>query len=142
MMFGFIVAFITYSYLIEIIQNIFRWTTDNRIQFSGKYFILLTSDYFFLSIGIGFFLVTFDNVKRKSSQVIVNSLVAISLFCLSVFSVSALDANFRVIQCTACRDGIIELQKSAVNYDLIVILSVSVAVIPSLIRIIRIFIKL
>lgn len=142
LMFALIIAFLTDAYVREIIQEIFKWSTDNRIKFIGKGFEFYASDYYYLAIGMGFFFIAFDNVKRKSSEIIVNSLVALILFCAAVFTLSTIDASLKVAECTSCDDGILELQKNAVNYDLIVIVSVLIAIIPNLFRITKMFIKL
>ena len=108
----------------------------------GKDFEFYASDYYYLSIGFGFFFIAFDNVKRKSSQLIVNSLVALILFCAAVITLSTIDASMKIAECTTCDNGILELHKNEINYDLIVIVSVLIAIVPNLFRIVRMFIKL
>ena len=142
LMFALIIAFLTDAYVREIIQEIFNWSTDNRIKFIGKGFVFYASDYYYLSICMWFFFIAFDNVKRKPSEIISNSLVALILFSAALVALSTIDASLKIAECTTCNDGILELQKNAINYDLIVIVSVLIAIIPSLFRIIKMFIKL
>jgi len=72
---------------------------------------------------------TKDNLK--------NGVVWIIVFSLALIGICAFDANFKIIECTACDDGIRKLRYSELNYGLILGISFLLAGIPGLTRMIK-----
>lgn len=79
----------------------------------------------------------FSNLNLKLKQVIKNTVILLLIFGISLFVISAINANLRVIECTACDNGIVRIHWNGINYDLIIGLSAILAIIPSIIRLVK-----
>ena len=134
---GFGTAIFADSFFRHIIQDLFQWTTNNGIQFGGKDFYLFGNPIYFTSFGLAFFIFSVANRKAKISRILRNGILLILIFSLALIGISALDANLKIIECTACDDGIRRLGYNEINYLLILAISVIISIIPSLIKIIR-----
>jgi len=124
------------SFFRELIQNIFRWTTSNRIIFVGKNFYIFSSYFYYLSFGISIWIFSLTNFKNETDTVLKNGIIMILIFGLLLFGISAIDANLKVIECTACIDGIRKLHWNDINYGTILGISAIISILPSLIKII------
>lgn len=131
------ISIFSYSFFREQIQNIFLWSTSNRIRFTGKNFYLFGSDFYYLSIGISLLVMTFDNLNQRLTVIFKNGIIYLLTFGISLIGISAIDANLKVIECTACDDGIRSLHWNGINYGLIIGTSAIISIIPSLIKIIK-----
>lgn len=134
---GFGTAIFADSFFRHIIQDLFQWTTSNRIQFGGKDFYLFGNPIYFTSFGLVFFLFSVANRKLQTLKIARNGVLLILIFGIALIGVSALDANLKIIECTACKDGIRRLGYNEINYGLILTTSALISIIPSLIKIIK-----
>lgn len=134
---GFGTAIFADSFFRHIIQDLFQWTTSNRIQFGGKDFYLFGNPIYFTSFGLVFFLFSVANRKLETLKIARNGVLLILIFGIALIVVSALDANLKIIECTACKDGIRRLGYNEINYGLILTTSALISIIPSLIKIIK-----
>ncbi|MEL0653310.1 MULTISPECIES: hypothetical protein [Algibacter] len=121
----------------EIIQDIFRFTTSDKIQFVGKN-ISIFSDRTFEYI-LGFALMTFllANIELKKKQILKNVILCLLIFGISIFLISAINANLKVVQCTACDNGIVKIHWNNINFGLTIGLSAIFSVVPNIIVLIN-----
>lgn len=129
---GFVIAFFSESFFRGVIQDLYRWTTSNNIVFFGKNFYLFGSPLFHL--GLAFTFVIFYLTNKIETQTFRNIALGILIFALTLITFSALDANIKIIQCTACSNGVRRLHWNDINYGHILGLSTILSVIPSLIK--------
>lgn len=138
---GIVIAYYSESFFRGIIQDIFKWSTSDKIQFVGKNFFVFSNKLYFLTFGIGFLILTLENLNVKLTQLLKNGLMSILIFGILLIGISAIDANLKIVECTACDDGIRKLHWNEINYGLIIGVSAIISIIPSLIRIIKLLKK-
>ncbi|KAB1158822.1 hypothetical protein F7018_06870 [Tenacibaculum aiptasiae] len=126
------------SFLRSIVLDLYQWTTNNKIQFVGKNFYLFASPIYYTGLGIAFSLLALDLFSKSINKISTNTSIAILIFIIILTGICAIDANLKIIECTACDDGIRQLRYNEVNYGLILGISSIISVIPSLIRIIKV----
>jgi len=134
---GFGTAIFAHSSFRHLIQDLFQWTTSNRIQFEGKDFYLFGKPIYFTNFGLVFFIFSVANRKLETIKIVRNGILIILVFGIALIGVSALGANLKIIECTACDDGIRRLGYNEINYGLILTTSALISIIPSLITIIK-----
>lgn len=132
---GITIAYYSESFFRGIIQDIFIWSTTNKIQFIGKNFFVFSSKLYYLAFGIWFVILTFESLEKKFTKVLKNGMFSLIIFWISIIGISAIDANLKVLECTACDDGIRRLHWNTINYNQIMAMSVIISLIPSLIKI-------
>jgi len=134
---GFGIALYSESFFREIIQDIFKWSTSDKIKFVGKNMYIFSDKTYYITLGIIPLILTLENLNKKSTEFLKNGIICLLIFGISLIGISAIDANIKVIECTACDDGIRKLHWNAINYGLIIGTSAIISIIPSLIRIIK-----
>jgi len=134
---GFGIAVYADSFFRQLIQDLFQWTTNNGIQFGGKDFYLFGNPVYFSSLGLVFLIFSIANKKEKIQKIALNGIILILIFGILLTAISALNANLKIIQCTACDDGIRRLGYNEINYGLILTTSTLLSTIPSLITILK-----
>ena len=132
--FGVVVALYLASVFRVIIQDIYQLTTSNKIQFVGKNFYIFINPFYYFSFGFATSLLVLSNWGKKYLTIIKNGILFISIFGIMIFIISALDANFKVVECTACDNGIRHLHWNEVSYWKILGISSLIAIIPTLIK--------
>jgi len=88
-------------------------------------------------IGLGISIFLLANLNLNSSRIFKNTILCLLLFGISIFGISAIYANFKIIECTACDDGILKIHWNGIKYGMIIITSVIISIIPSLISLIK-----
>ncbi|MCD8452722.1 hypothetical protein LNI90_11575 [Tenacibaculum dicentrarchi] len=139
--FGIGIALYSDSYFRELIQNIFKLSTSGKIEFRGKDFYILLNEFYYYTFGIGFLTLTVENLNKKLTQVLKSGIISLLIFGLILIGISSIVANMKIIECTACENGIRKLHWNDINYGLIVGLSILISIVPNLIRIIKIWKK-
>ena len=134
---GLLVAYYFESFFRIEIQKIFRWSTNNHIQFVGKNFHIFNGSFYYLSFAFSFLSFGISNQKLKIKRIIINTVIAIVVFALTTIILSSFEANAKVIECTACENGVRQLHWNEINYDFILGISILISIIPSLITFIR-----
>ncbi|EWH09371.1 hypothetical protein IZU89_07545 [Cellulophaga lytica] len=134
---GIIIAYSSESFFRGIIQDIFKWSTSDKIQLVEKNFFVFSNKLYFLTFGIGLLILMLDNLNQKLADYLKNIIISLLIFGILILGFSSLDANLKVVECTACDNGIRKLHWNDINYGLILGLSAIFAIIPSLIRIIK-----
>jgi hypothetical protein len=134
---GFGIAIFSDSFFRQLIQDLFQWTTNNGIQFGGKDFHLFGNPIYFTSFGLAFLIFSIANKKTKIQKIVLNGIILILIFGILLIGISALNANLKIIECTACRNGIRRLGYNEINYGLILATSTLLSIIPNLIVILK-----
>ena len=131
------IALCSDSYFRELIQNIFKLSTSGKIEFIGKDFYILLSEFYYYAFGIGFLILTVENLNKKLTQILKSGIISLLIFGIILIGISSIVANMKIIECTACENGIRKLHWNDINYGLIVGVSTLISIIPNLIRIIK-----
>jgi hypothetical protein len=134
---GIAIAIIFEKELRQLIQILFKISTNNKIYFVGKDVHLFASTYYYLAPGILGLVLFFASVASTAKQILINIVLTIPIFFAALIMVSYADSNGKIVQCTACNDGKRSLNYNEVNYDGITIISLVLASIPSLIQLIK-----
>jgi len=134
---GIAIAIVFEQGLRQLIQTLFKLSTDNNVYFVGKDFHLFASLYYYVSPGLLTIVLFFASSRSTIKQTIINVIIAISIFFSALTMVSYIDSNGKIAQCTACSDGKRGLNYNEINYDGITVVSLIIASIPSLIQLIK-----
>ncbi|WP_133535503.1 hypothetical protein [Tenacibaculum caenipelagi] len=76
-------------------------------------------------------------MNQKLAQVLKNGIISFLIFWSLIIGISAIEANIKIVDCTACNDGNRKLNWNEINYGLILGTSAIISIIPNLIRIIK-----
>ncbi|MBQ0734819.1 hypothetical protein [Aquimarina celericrescens] len=128
---GFGVAVFADSFFRKLIQNLFQWTTNNGIQFGGKDFYLFGNPIYFISFGLAFLIFSIANKKKRIQKIVANGVMTILIFGILLIGISALTANLKIIECTACDSGFRRLGYNEISYEMILATSALLSIIPS-----------
>lgn len=131
------IALYSESFFREIIQDIYRWSTSDKIKFIGKNMYIFSDKTYYITLGIVPLILTIENLNQKLTQVLKSGIICVLIFAIILIGISAIDANLKIVECTACDDGIRRLHWNGINYGLIIGTSSIISIIPSLIRIIK-----
>lgn len=129
------IAFLTESFFRGFIQDVFQISTSDKIQFFGKNIYFIPNVIFLPILGLSLVTLSIENSNKNNFQIFINILRSLLLFFISIILISAVDANLKVIECTACIDGIRKLNWNDINYGIILGSSLLISIIPSLIKI-------
>lgn len=122
----------------RLVINFYKYSTNNRISFIGKGFHFFPTYKFSISFGLYILILVFSSINFKIKWKFLHLIIIILTFFISIFLLSYMDSNSKLIQCTACDDGKLAINYNQINYDLIFIVSLLTSVIPFLIsRIIK-----
>ncbi|WP_281239922.1 hypothetical protein [Flavobacterium praedii] len=122
----------------ELIRNLFQQLTENKISFKnyGKYFHFASGE--FISAFLIFIISIILLLKRQENrQRIKNISLGTLLIIISTIIFCYIDANGKLIECTACDDGKRVLAFNDLNYDLIFISSLIFGILPAIVTEIR-----
>lgn len=128
---GSFLAAVSESFFRTLIQDIFVWSTSGNIQFVGKGFYIFPNTLYMLMAGTAFVMLMLASFQRSGLQVLKGIIVFLVLFGISLVLISAIDAHFKLIACTACDDGIRKLGKNEIMYGNILSGGLILAMIPS-----------
>lgn len=131
------IAFLTESFFRGFIQDVFQISTSDKIQFIGKNIHFIPNIIFLPILGLSLVTLSIENSNKNNFQIFINILRSLLLFFISIILISAVDANLKVIECTACIDGIRKLNWNDINYGIILGSSILISIIPSLMNIFK-----
>lgn len=131
------IAFLAESFFRGFIQNIFQISTSYKIQFIGKNIHFIPNIIFLLILGLSLVILSIENSNKNNSKIFINIIRSLLLFFISIILISAVDANLKVIECTACIDGIRKIKWNDINYGIILGISLLISIIPSLTNIFK-----
>ena len=132
---GIVIAYNSEGFFRCLIQDIFQWSTSDKIQFVGKNIFIFSNKLYFITFGIGLLILTLENLNQRFKQVLKRLTISLLIFGILLIAISFIDANMKVAECTACKDGIRKLNWDEINYGLIIGVSAMISIIPNLIRI-------
>lgn len=147
---GFIFFFVILGFLIAcystlffeseyrtLVVKLYKFSTKNNISFTGKAFNLFPTYKFsvFFGIWIVFFIFRIINFKIKNR--FIHFVCSFFLFFITTFLFCYIEGNLKIIECTACDDGKLQINYNQINYDLIFITSLIVSIMPLLITTIK-----
>ena len=134
---GILITFYSEVFFRKQIQELYQWATSNGIQFVGKNFYIFGNGFHYLSFGLTFSLFVLTNWNKKTNLIIKNGILTLLIFGIVLFGISVLDANMKIIECTACDDGIRKLNWNEIKYGNILGISSILSIIPSGISLIK-----
>ena len=91
----------------------------------------------YISTPILFLIFNLANYKTQRTKILKNGIFLVVIFIVALIGISAIDANLKIIECTACDDGIRKLGYNEINYGIILSISAIVSLIPSLVTLIK-----
>ncbi len=119
----------SYRILVRFFFNFFQ---GDKIKFVGKNFHLFASPYFVVAFGLFSVVFTLLLYGQSKKSGFIYSALAIILFFITTMATTYLDSTSKIIECTACQDGVRSLHYNAVNYDFHFITSLVVGLLPLL----------
>ena len=127
----------------KIIRYLYVALSNGKISFFiPKKYLHFPRAKFILSFG--FFMITlcFLIYRQTNKQRVINITLGLFLFVASILIHCYFDSLFKIIECTACNDGIRKLRYNEINYDVIFISSLVLTIIPVATTEIRKLVKL
>lgn len=113
-----------------LVRFFFKYFQGDKIKFIGKNFHLFASPYFVVASGLFSVLLTMLLYGQIKKGRFVYLLSVISLFFVTTIVTTYIDSLGKVVECTACQDGVRSLHYNAVNYDFHFITSLVVGLLP------------
>lgn len=115
----------------ELIRKLYVTLTNGKISFIiPKKFLHFASGSFVVSFGLFMITSCLLFYRQTAKQRIVNIILGLLLFVVSVLMQCFVDGQGKLITCTACDDGRLKLSYYAIDYDAIFIISLVIAIIP------------
>lgn len=125
-----VISFFIQTPFARMVRYFYQLATHNKLYFTGKYFRLFPSDAFILSFG-GFCVVLTTLLFRHAfKQALYRTALVLALFFVSVASISAFNAQTRLTECTACKDGRRAMSARELKYDAVFIAGQVIALLP------------
>jgi len=94
----------------------YKFFQGNKINFIGKNFHLFASSQFLLSSELYGTVLTFLLYKRSCRRLVFFFFSLLIFFASTIIS-AYFDSTFKIIECTACADGVRNLHFNAISYD-------------------------
>lgn len=134
---GFGVGLWTEFWIKRFIQDLFVFFTDHHIRFHGKVFILFFGWHYWIIFALcGLFCYHVFRVCTLREKIKYASL-AVGIFFLVLAVLCYFDSNIKIIECTACDDGIRTLEYSDIRYERIIFASLALSLLPIGIKYVR-----
>jgi hypothetical protein len=115
-----------------LVRFFFKYFQGDKIKFIGKNFHLFASSYFVVAFGLFSVVLTMLLYGQSNRQRFICLFSTITLFFITTMATTYIDSFGKVVECTACQDGIRTLHFNAVNYDFHFITSLVVGLLPLL----------
>ena len=115
-----------------LVRFFFKYFQGDKIKFIGKNFHLFASPYFVVSFGLFSVLLTMLLYGQSNRRKFIYLFLTIALFFITTIATTYIDSFGKVVDCTACLDGVRSLHFNAVNYDFHFITSLVVGLLPLL----------
>ncbi|AFM06102.1 hypothetical protein Fleli_3792 [Bernardetia litoralis DSM 6794] len=135
---GITVAAYSSTFFSDLIMNLYKWSSNGNIHFTGKFITFLSfNPIYLLSFGFSFLLFSLEITTQETTNLIKKLFLQFSIFILMLVCISSFDAIGKLASCTACDDGILTLNFNKISFVLILSISVLCSSIPTFVRIIR-----
>jgi len=131
-----VLAFYFEEFYRSTVRFFYKYLSDNKIQFVGKNFNFFINYYFLLSFGL-YCVLFVKSINKKSKEIFLRIFISVFLFLISTILISYIDSVLKIVECTACDDGIRKLNYNEINYNFNFIFSIIIALLPILISKIR-----
>ena len=118
------------SHLNQLIRELYKWTTGSGFVFYGKQTVAKTPMTYYLAFGLITMVLWSCFKTSKPSQYFEKACIFTSLFTISVLAFVFIDGRARLMSCESCTDGFISIYWNSINYSLITIVSLSIALLP------------
>ena len=115
-----------------LVRFFFKYFQGDKIKFIGKNFHLFASPYFVVAFGLFSVLLTMLLYGQSNRRKFIYLFLTIALFFITTIATTYIDSFGKVVDCTACLDGVRSLHFNAVNYDFHFITSLVVGLLPLL----------
>jgi hypothetical protein len=122
----------------KLIQALFRFSTENNIRFhGGKDFYFFGPVWYYLAFGIfgAMFYLSKDKLQMRGK--IQNGIFEVFIFFISLIAICYYDSTMKIMVCTACNDGTRSIHYNEVHYDLIVVCSLMLSMMPAGIKLLK-----
>ncbi|UTW61262.1 hypothetical protein KFE98_14735 [bacterium SCSIO 12741] len=116
---GMVLAVFSVGPIRSFIRDLYQWSTGNAFLFYGKHIIINLDFIYHLIFGLSAIVVwvNFRHLPFKMASIWLGYSVLTTLFIL--ISIAFIDAHFKVISCTACDNGIVNLHLNSISYNLL-----------------------
>lgn len=115
-----------------LVRFFFKFFQGDKIKFVGKNFHLFASPYFVVAFGLFSIILTMLLYGKSKKGRFVYLFSAIILFFATTIATTYIDSLGKVVECTACQDGVRSLHYNALNYDFHFITSLFIGLLPLL----------
>jgi branched-subunit amino acid ABC-type transport system permease component len=115
-----------------LVRFFFKYFQGDKVKFVGKNFHLFASPYFVVAFGLFSVLLTMLLYGQSNKRKFIYLLLTIAVFFITTIATTYIDSFSKVVECTACQDGIRSLHFNSVNYDFHFITSLVVGLLPLL----------
>lgn len=112
------------------IRQLFNFFQREKIQFVGKNFHLFASPYLLIAFGLFCVMLTILLSGHSKKNRLIYFVFTALLFVITTFATSFLDSTGYVVECTACKYGVRNLNYNEINYDFHFITSLLVGLLP------------
>ena len=113
-----------------IVRFFFNYFQGDKIKFVGKNFHLFASPYFIIAFGLFSVILTMLLYGQTKRRRFVYLFLTIVLLVITTTLTTYIDSFGKVVECTACQDGVRSLHYNSVNYDFHFITSLVVGLLP------------
>jgi hypothetical protein len=113
-----------------LVRQCFNYFQGDNIKFFGKDFHLFASPYMLVSFGL--FSVTLLALLYGQTAIrrLFHLCLTVLLFFATTFVTTYIDSLGKIVECTACQDGVRSLHYNEINYDFHFITSLVVGLLP------------
>lgn len=103
---GIVIAVRLESLLRSMVIDLFQWTTNGHIQFTGKNMYFFTTPFYYISFGLSIAVSGINARAGNAFKVLKTMAIWATVFFTGLTVICAVYANFKVMECTTCTDGI------------------------------------
>jgi hypothetical protein len=122
----------------KFIQALFRFLTENHIRFhGGKDFVFFGPAWYYLAFGVFGAMFYLSKNKLQMRGKIQRGFFEVLIFFISLIAICYYDGAMKIMVCTACNDGTRSIHYNEVHYDLIVVCSLMLSMIPAGIKLLK-----
>ena len=128
---GLTIGIMSEDSLHKLVRQLYESFTYNKIRFDiPKFDLYFFSIPFIITLGIYFIFLIFLFSRISKNKRLINSILTL-VFLVSFFLISCyFGANLKLVECTACDDGILILKYSDIGYIKIFSVSLLTSLIP------------
>lgn len=115
-----------------LVRFFFRFFQGDKIKFTGKNFHLLASPYIVISFGLFSVMLIFFLLKQTNKERIFYLILVTAFFFIATIATTYIDSLGKVVECTACHEGIRNIGYNEINYAFHFIISLVAGLSPLL----------